>query len=203
MKSNVIGVMGGTFDPMHIGHLKIAVAAHEQFKLDKILVMPSGNPSSYKDVSQLADAKDRCNIISMTIAGFPFLELSEMEIRRPGRTYTSDTLRILKREYDLIYFIIGADSLFSIDKWHEADFVMKNCRLLAANRDDIPDDTIYQRIAYLKNFYDAAVEVIDVANLPYSSTEIRSRIKRRQSVSGMITPDAQEYILKRKLYLNN
>lgn len=202
MKLNVIGVMGGTFDPMHMGHLKIALAAREQFKLDKILVMPSGNPSSYKDVSSLACAEDRCRIISMTIAGFPFLELSEMEIHRPGRTYTSDTLRVLKRDYDLIYFIIGADSLFSIDKWHEAQFVMKNCRLLAANRENIPDKTIYERIDYLKNKFGASIDIIDVPNLPYSSTEIRRRIKNGQSIDGMVSEPAKEYILTNRLYFN-
>ena len=102
MNSDIICVFGGTFNPVHTGHIEIARHVHSQFNLDKILIMPSGNPSSYKDTSLIADAKDRCNMISLSIKDYPYMELSELEVKRPGRTYTCDTLKILKEKYNLI-----------------------------------------------------------------------------------------------------
>ena len=103
---NAIGVLGGSFNPIHLGHIELAVNAHEQFGISKILVMPSGDPSSYKDTSKLASATDRINMIKEAISGYDFLELSTIETDRPGRTYTSDTLKILKKDYDYIYFCL-------------------------------------------------------------------------------------------------
>lgn len=200
MNSDIICVLGGTFNPVHTGHIEIARHVHSQFNLDKILIMPSGNPSSYKDTSLIADAKDRCNMISLSIKDYPYMELSELEVKRPGRTYTCDTLKILKEKYNLIYFIIGADSLFSIDKWYHADYVMKNCHLLAANRDNLDDEMIKQRIEFLKNTYGALIDIIDTPALPYSSTVIRENLKNGVSVEKMINPAVYDYIMKHGLY---
>ena len=156
MNSDIICVFGGTFNPVHTGHIEIARHVHSQFNIDKILIMPSGNPSSYKDTSLIADAKDRCNI--------------------------------------------GADSLFSIDKWYHADYVMKNCHLLAANRDNLDDEMIKQRIEFLKNTYGALVDIIDTPALPYSSTVIRENLKNGVSVEKMINPAVYDYIMKHGLY---
>ena len=90
--NRIIGIMGGSFNPIHHGHLQLAIQAHKQFNISKILVMPSGNPSSYKDTSELVDAKDRCNMVNIAIKDYSFLELSLIEVMRKGNTYTSDTL---------------------------------------------------------------------------------------------------------------
>ena len=100
----------------------------------------------------------------------------------------------------LIYFIIGADSLFSIDKWYHADYVMKNCHLLAANRDNLDDEMIKQRIEFLKNTYGALIDIIDTPALPYSSTVIRENLKNGVSVEKMINPAVYDYIMKHGLY---
>ena len=114
--SGIVGIMGGTFNPVHNGHIAIAKAAHEQFNIPYILVMPSYSPA-YKDNSNIVSATHRCNMVSLAIKDYDYMELSTLEIERGGRTYTADTLRLLKDDYDKIYFIIGADSLFTLNTW--------------------------------------------------------------------------------------
>ena len=125
---SAIGIMGGTFNPFHNGHLQLALQAYRQFELSKVLVMPSGTPA-HKSTKELIAASHRCQMVSGAIADYPYLELSLLEVERKGNTYTSDTLKALHRQNpDLkIYFIIGADSLFDLPKWHEPEYVMQHC----------------------------------------------------------------------------
>lgn len=112
MDGQTVGILGGTFNPIHNGHIEIARLAHEQFDIPLIYVMPSGNPASYKDVTDVIAASDRCNMVEAAIQQYPFMKLSTMEIERKGYTYTSDTLLEISDKFKSIYFIIGADSLF-------------------------------------------------------------------------------------------
>ena len=96
----IVGIMGGTFNPIHNGHIEMIKAVHRQFNIQKILVMPSGTPA-YKDNSHIVSAIDRCNMVSLAIKEYPYMELSTMEVTRKGNTYTADTLKILKNDYDL------------------------------------------------------------------------------------------------------
>lgn len=107
----IIGIMGGTFNPIHKGHTGIARCAYEQSDIDEILFMPSGTPA-YKDNSPIVSATDRCNMVKLAIKPFDYMSLSTIETDRPGNTYTADTLAQIYDSYKKIYFIIGADSLF-------------------------------------------------------------------------------------------
>lgn len=196
----IIGIMGGTFNPIHEGHVQLAVQAHDQFHLPEILVMPSGNPSSYKDSSDVASAVHRCNMIRLAISGYPFLSLSELEIKRNGPTYTSDTLAVLCEMYDKIYFIIGADSLFALPTWHEAAYVMTHCHLLVANRNQHRISELTDQKLYLESDYHAQIDLLNVPNLPYSSTSIRGRIAAGRSIQNMVAPSVRDYIKKHGLY---
>lgn len=199
--NRIIGIMGGSFNPIHNGHLQLAIQSHKQFNISKILVMPSGNPSSYKDTSELVAAKDRCNMVNAAIKDYPFLELSLIEVMREGNTYTSDTLKYLKNEYDYIYFIIGADSLFALERWHEPEYVMQNCHLLAANRDNHKQSELQAQADILTKKYNAKISFLDTKVLPYSSSEIRRRIAAGESINDMVTNDVAEYIKKHNLYI--
>ena len=106
----IIGIMGGTFNPIHKGHTGIARCAYEQSDIDEILFMPSGTPA-YKDNSPIVSATDRCNMVKLAIKPFDYMSLSTIETDRPGNTYTADTLAQIYNLYKKIYFIIGADSL--------------------------------------------------------------------------------------------
>jgi nicotinate-nucleotide adenylyltransferase len=196
-----ICIMGGTFNPIHTGHLQLAIQAHGQFNLKKILIMPNSTPV-YKDSTDILPAEHRCNMILEAIKDYPFMELSTMEIDRGGTTYTSDTLRQLLREDASleIYFIIGADSLFDLPKWHESEYVCTHCHLLAANRGERDNAELLLQREYLKEHYNAQIDFLKTANLPYSSTNIRSLIAASQSITGMVPQGVEEYIRKNHLY---
>lgn len=199
-EKRVIGILGGTFNPIHKGHVQLAVQAHHQYHIPEILVMPSGNPSSYKDIADMADAKDRCNMIVDSISAYPYMRLSELELVRSGPTYTSDTLAVLLKEYRYIYFIIGADSLFALPTWHEASYVMTHCHLLAANRNRHGISELTKQITYLEREYHAVIDLLNVPDLPYSSTGIRKRIAEGKPIDGMVAPAVKKYIYERGLY---
>lgn len=197
---NKVGILGGTFNPIHIGHVKLAEAAYRQFNLSHIYVMPSGQPSSYKDINIIADADDRCAMIELAIKDFPYMSLSRLEVERCGATYTSDTLKELKQnEYD-IYFIIGADSLLMLDKWHEAEYVMKNCTFLAANRNHHKSDELRARIEYLKKNFDADIKLIELDDIPLSSSDIRSKAASGCDISYAVGDEVYKYIKEHGLY---
>lgn len=196
-----IGILGGTFNPIHLGHLQIAICAHEQFNIPHILVMPSGQPSSYKDTSIIADSSDRCAMIELAIKDYPYMSLSTIEIDRQGTTYTSDTLKYLKNDNSYIYFLIGADSLFSLDKWHEAAYVMNNCHFIAANRDKHSTDELEQKAEYLRTHYNARIDILHMNDMPISSSDIRDRIHNGKNVDNMLPDTVYQYITAHNLYM--
>lgn len=201
MENDIIAIMGGSFNPFHKGHLELAIQAHIQYGLNHILVMPSYNPDSYKDISEMAEAKHRCNMIKAAIEPYPYMELSTLEIERGGRTYTADTLKELKKFYDYIYFIIGADSLMALDRWYNAEYVLSNCHFLAANRDGLKQTELDRRAEYLKREYGANIDFLEVPELPYSSSVIRYRIEAGLPVDTMVPAAVNQYIIKHKLYI--
>ena len=199
-EKRIAGIMGGTFNPIHAGHIHIAIAAYKQFHLPEILIMPSGNPSSYKDTQMLASASHRCNMIYLAIKNYSYMKLSTLEIDRQGKTFTSDTLEELKPFYDIIYFIIGADSLFELETWHKAAYVMNHCHFLAANRNQYKRQELFNRIEYLKTTYHAKIDLIETKDYPFSSTDIRDRVSKNKSIDKMVGMEVAQYIKDNKLY---
>ena len=121
-----IGIMGGTFDPIHVGHLMLGRQAFEEYGLDSVWYMPSKTPPHKKD-HRITSSKDRCAMVSAAIEEFPYFCLSDFEIKRTaGYTYTADTLRLLREEYQdtEFYFIVGADSIHDIEKWYHPEYVL-------------------------------------------------------------------------------
>lgn len=198
-----ICIMGGTFNPFHNGHLQLAKQAHEQFSLPKILVMPSGIPA-HKAHSDLTSSQHRCNMVLAAISAYSYMELSTMEVEREGSTYTSDTLRELKQQNPdcIIYFIIGADSLFNLPKWHEPEYVMANCILLAANRNSYSQTELTEQKHFLETKYNAHIDFLSIPELPFSSTDIRESLKNGRSIAGMVPKPVETYIYNNHLYWN-
>ena len=130
-----IGVMGGTFNPIHLSHLMIAARAYDMLNLDKVLFMPSKQPG-YKKIDYIPSEEDRCALIESAIKPYPFFELSDFELKRDGITYSADTFRMLKEQNPDVkyYFIIGGDSLDYFEDWHRPDEILKNCSLVVAPR---------------------------------------------------------------------
>lgn len=197
---DVIGILGGTFNPIHKGHIAIAAAAHEQFDIPRILVMPSYNPA-YKEHSEIASANHRCNMIELAICDYDYMQLSVLEIERGGKTYTADTLKQLNASKESTYFIIGADSLFAILDWKRTDYICEHCHILVANRNMHDMGELDKQRRMLADMYGAVIDFIDCRDYPYSSTDIRRRIRSHMPLEGSMDERVEEYVRKNGLYL--
>lgn len=200
-KLRKIGIMGGTFNPIHTGHLILAENAYEQFALDSVLIMPSKNPPHKKQENIVSDIH-RSNMISLAIKGNPHFELSTIELEREGTTYTADTLTYLvsnnlDTEY---YFIIGADSLFQIDSWKNPEIIFSKATILATTRYHLPDDKINMQIDYLNRKYDTNIHVLNIPNIDLSSELIRERVYNHNTITYYVAREVEQYIYQNKLY---
>ena len=133
-----IGIMGGTFNPIHNAHLMMAQAAYEQYKLDEIWFMPSAKPP-HKNQDEIAEKEHRKRMVQFAIDKIPYFKISNIEYKRAGKTYTYDTLVELKKEREdaHFYFIMGGDSLAQFEQWYHPEKIVKLCTILAASRDEI------------------------------------------------------------------
>ncbi len=198
-----VGIMGGTFDPVHNGHLIIAEMALENFELDEILFVPSGIPW-LKDVSKVLNKKTRVSLTGIAIEDNPNFALSTIEIDREGNSYSYETVEELKKsnpDTDY-YFIMGADSLFDVEIWKNPEILMKNCTLLVAVRDDYDQQQMRDRVSYLVHKYQAKIELLATPRVDISSTMIRERIAAGKCVRYMLPDPVIEYIKKMQLYQN-
>ena len=175
MAKKKIGILGGTFNPIHNGHLMLAKEAYEQHNLDKVWIMVSPNPP-HKAGTTIVDVIHRNNMVKAAIEPYDFMEFSDYEQRREGFIYTAETLTLLKKDYpeNEYYFIIGGDSLENIEKWYHPEIVLANCILLAAGRDDLFNEALISRINELNEKYNADIRMVKMQPMDVSSTEIRA-----------------------------
>lgn len=198
-----IGIMGGTFNPIHLGHLILAENAYEQLHLEKVLFMPSKNPP-HKAKPELAAEQQRVDMIELAISSNPHFELSTIELTRDGLTYTADTLALLKQENPDVnyYFIVGADSLFMMHKWKDPQIVFSHCTIVAAGRDHALEADIQQQIQFLREHFHAEIIRAAMPTIQIASGEIRDRIAAGKSVRYYIPDSVTNYIEANQLYFN-
>lgn len=196
-----IGIFGGTFNPIHMGHLILAEAAYEAFDLDEVLFVPTGI-SNLKDPSIILDKKTRITLTGHAIEDNSHFALSTIETDRPGKSYTFETLELMNKEYpnSEYYLIIGADSLFNIEQWKRPADIMKNAVILAANRKGATSQELLDKIEEIKAKYDADIRLLPCTYIDISSTEIRERIKTGKSIRYLVPEVTEEYIKKHHLY---
>lgn len=196
-----VGLMGGTFDPIHIGHLMLAECAYDQFRLDRVLFLPSGNPP-HKQERDGASDQDRLEMVRLAIADNPHFALDDEEMHREGYTYTKDTLRILNRLHPDtdFYFIIGADSLVSFDTWKDPEFIAQSCILVAAVRDQLDDATMQQKMEVLRQKFDADVRLLKTPDVEISSSFLRALRAQHRSIRYYVPENVLEYIQLHGLY---
>ena len=197
-----IGILGGTFDPIHYGHLIIAETAREQLGLDRVLFIPSGNSYMKQEVS---DSIHRYHMTKLAISDNPYFSISDMEINRLGPTYTYETLMSLKQinPADQYYFIVGADTLFSISSWKCPEIVLKNCTLAVSIREGYQLDHLQAEIENLRHTFHADISVFTTERYDISSTVLKEKIKNQQSVKYWIPDPVIQYIKKNYLYQNH
>ncbi len=194
-----IGIMGGTFDPIHSAHLMTAEAARTRFELDQVLFIPAGQPPHKFDY-RVTEAEHRYAMVILGTAANPAFEVSRMEIERVGPSYSVDTLCELKELYGRgteIYFIIGADEALDLLKWHESERLPELARFVAAPRPgfDLPElENLLPR-----NFLDA-IDMLPMMPIDISATEIRERVASEKSIRYLVPDNVEAYIHKHGLY---
>ena len=197
-----IGICGGTFDPVHLGHLAVAELVRCEFGLDKILFIPSGKPP-HKDIDSVTDPIHRLKMVQCAVSTNPGFEAVSIEVERLGYTYTVDTLNQLHELYPEgteFYYIIGADVVMDLLKWKNAEEVFKLTRFIALMRPGFQDEEFKTRINYLKSKYGVEISGFEAPLIEISSTFIRDRIKNGKSVKYFITESVERYIKENKLY---
>ena len=195
------GIMGGTFNPIHFGHLLLAEQTKEAMDLDEVIFIPSGNPYM-KNASGVLDKKMRMEMTSLAIEGHPYFHSSSIEVDREGPTYTYETISALRREnpHHDYYFIVGADSLCSMETWKNPEQIFQNCIIAAAVRGDKMDREIHETAKSLAVHYQADIRILPSRCIDLSSTEIRERIKKGKSVRYMLPEKVLDYIYAHQLY---
>lgn len=202
-----VGIMGGTFNPIHLGHVRLAKAAYEQFALDKVLFIPSGEPPHKQD-QYVAAGEHRMKMVELAIKDYAYFEVCDIEIMREGYSYTSETLRELHKRNpgEDYFFILGADSLFQMEKWKKADEIFEQCVVLAANRDDIAEEKFFDEIKKIAKKFHGDIRPLDTPMMHISSTQIREALSDNVlNAQDDVNPrfldkNVVRYILEHKLY---
>lgn len=196
-----IGIMGGTFDPIHIGHMQLAEQALTEYNLDFILFVPNHTPWMKQDRS-VTSAEHRAAMVKLAIEGYPGFGLSAVEIDAGGDSYTWKTLETLKGQYptDEFFFILGADSLLSIEKWAHPEKIFENAVILAAVRDDCDKKKLEAQKETLKRKYDARIRLLSMPPVAVSSTRIRREFYTDPQIRKLVPERTAAYILQKQLY---
>ncbi len=195
-----IGILGGTFDPIHLGHLKMAEAVSRELGIRRMLFIPDGDPPHK---GELAPAQDRLNMVKLAIQGRPGFESSDMEVKRAGVTYTVDTLKQLRiHEPDGAFcYVVGADTLMVIETWRTFDAVAKALAILAVvPRPGIDEEALNRQAKYIATKYNLDIRVIAEPVSAIASTEVRRLAARHESLAGYVPETVERYIRSHKLY---
>jgi nicotinate-nucleotide adenylyltransferase len=197
----VIGVFGGSFNPVHIGHLIIAEFVREHFHLEKVLFVPAKNPPHKESVDNQT-SQHRYNMVQIAITDNTFFDVSSIELNRDGPSYTSDTLQELKSlcPGKKLYFICGADSIVNIKTWHSIGSIFENADMIVVNRPDVNKADVKNISEWLIDRYNASIRFYDMPGIEISSTIIRKRIKDGLSVRYMVPERVLKYIQLHGLY---
>ncbi len=196
-----IGILGGSFNPVHFGHLILAENVRNEAGLDKVILMPA-NTSPFKIGEESASNEDRFNMVKLAVSGNDHLEASDFESASKRISYTVDTMKMLKEIYPLdeLYFILGADSAFTLERWKGAEELITKFPIRIGGRPGYNDKELERYVSDLRRRYNADICVVEIPKADVSSTEIRQRSREGRSIK-YLTPDAvAEYIKSSKLY---
>lgn len=204
-KKKKVGILGGTFDPIHNAHLKLGREAERLYHLDQILFIPTGN--SYFKTRKghaVTASRDRAAMVRLAIESEDGFAFSDREISRPGETYTADTLAELAAEQPdtEFYFIVGADSIHNMDTWYAPEVIFQNAVILAANRNhQVPAEELERDIERLRRTYGARILSLDFESLDISSSEIRRLLEAGMPEKIPVPAPVLAYIQEHHLYL--
>jgi nicotinate-nucleotide adenylyltransferase len=217
-----LGLFGGSFNPIHYGHLAIAHGAREALRLDRILFIPTGTPP-HKTDSGLAPAADRFEMVRVAIDGIEPFSVSDIEMSRPGKSYSIDTVRVLQKEYGEstgLYFLIGLDAFVDLPSWKEPEALLRLCRFVVISRPgqsyrSLAGVTLLHApplalLAELDAGHRTRVDIafpggpglicLSLPPNPISASDIRQRVRRAEPLANLLPPQVESYILQHRLY---
>ena len=197
-----IGIMGGTFDPIHNAHLSLGECALHEMALDEVWFMPARTPY-FKKMKKVTDAKERWEMTSLSMEGHAGFKASDFELLREGETYTAETLEKLHECYPSVhfFFIAGSDSMYQLETWWHPEIIMKLSTLLVAEREYPERERSFtDQVQYLKEKYDADIRVLNFKESDISSTMIRDKVKRGDDISELVPENVARYIREHELY---
>ncbi|HVJ50162.1 nicotinate-nucleotide adenylyltransferase [Desulfitobacterium sp.] len=196
-----LGIMGGTFDPIHYGHLVAAEMARYEFNLEKVIFIPTGVPP-HKIERKITSSEFRYQMVSLAIEDNAFFDVSRIEIERTGLTYTVDTIRLMQQEYHEyeLYFITGADAFREIFTWRKANEILELTQFIGASRPGFDARVFLNQLQQeLPELYER-MHFLEVPALAISSTDIRSRVKKGQSIRYLLPEPVRIFIEEKRLY---
>ncbi len=196
-----VGIMGGTFDPIHLGHLSAAEEARARYGLERVIFIPNGQPP-HKKSYPVTPAEHRYNMVRLAIASHPHFEISRVEMDRPGPSYAVDTLHALREELGggvELYFITGADAIAEILTWRAPEELVKSCDFIAVTR---PGYDLRRLREVTDALPGARVHLLDAIGVDISSTEIRARVARGESLRYLAPTPVVRYITTHELYVS-
>jgi len=199
-----IGVMGGTFDPIHNGHLAVAEEVRSRLDLSMLLFVPAGQPWLKMD-NPVSPAEHRVRMVRLAIADKPHLKLSTMEVERSGATYTVDTMAELQSQFGAendLFFILGWDNLAELPQWKEPSRLITLCHLVAVPRPGYPRPDLKALEALIPGLSQRVI-LMDKPEMDISASEIRDRVAQGLSISHLVPGPVDEYIRQHKLYITH
>jgi nicotinate-nucleotide adenylyltransferase len=197
-----IFIIGGTFNPPHLGHVKVVSEIDRRYRPDLILLIPTGLPPHKRLPADAAKAEDRFAMLSLCMPRQKNIQISDLEIKRQGKSYTLDTINELKEQYpdSRFFLVIGSDMLLSLETWHEFEKILKSCTIIAVSRKSGMEHKMEDYAQKLKDSYGAVIERMDMEPFEVSSSHIRDMVKEGMDTSSFIDQNVKEYIDKNGLY---
>lgn len=196
-----MGIFGGTFDPVHLGHLILAETAREACLLDEVRFLPAFLPP-HKQSSQITPGKQRCDMLDFAIAGFPEFVVDQRELNRKGTSYTVDTLEEMKAEFPdaELHFLIGADSLIDLPNWREPERIAQLAKIVAVNRNGSSQQELQKQVQQLPAEIQSAIIILEMPEIAISASELRLRISEKRSIRFLTPRAVERYIQEHGLY---
>ena len=201
MSSRRIGILGGTFDPIHLGHLVVAENCWFQLGLDEVLFVPAGDPP-HKRGRAISPAADRIAMVEAAMCDNPHFRLSRVDVDRPGASYSVDMVRALQTEYGKetsFFFIIGNDSLVDLPSWHDPESLVELCQVVAVNRPGYPPFDLTRLDGIVSRAADRII-LLEVPSFDVAATDIRSRVAEGRPVAYLVPDAVRRYIEAKGLY---
>ena len=195
-----VGIFGGSFDPVHNAHIKLAEHAYKELGLSKVIFIPA-YLQPFKVDKEVTNEVHRINMLKLATKEYPYFEVSDIEVKMGGKSYTARTLTELKREYDELVFILGADSYMSLYRWYMPEVIFKQATIACAVRDEVDMDDLVNKSKEYSNEFQGNTVFLKMPRTDISSTDLRESLIKGEKPLDLISEDVYEYIKENGLYV--